>query len=152
MRLEYPIDKLRAIFTVDEGGGLLRRGQPCGFLAQGYLWAKIGETRFAAHRIIFAIEYGWWPENVDHANGIKTDNRPSNLRAATHAQNMQNRGPLKAKTKGVYWQPRRGKWYAYTRIGGKQKNLGSFDTEAAAAAAYAAAAAMFHGEFARTCK
>lgn len=154
----YPIEKLREIFSVGGDGSLIRisTGKPAGFLLKGYLCVKIGESRFLNHRIVFALTHGRWPAGgVDHANLVKTDNRPCNLREATHAENMQNRAAQARNTsgfKGVSWQPRRGKWYAYIRVNGKQKNLGSFDTAGDAAAAYAAASLKFHKEFARACK
>jgi hypothetical protein len=41
-----------------------------------------------------------------------------------------------SKMTGVTWHAGRQEWRAQIQIGGKQKNLGAFDTEAAAAEAY----------------
>lgn len=91
-------------------------------------------------------------EFVDHKNGDKLDNRRSNLRLATHSQNMQNRhvSTLKKSTqyKGVS-KSSRYRWTATIKVNGKQISLGNFDTPEEAHAAYCEAAAKYHGEFAR---
>lgn len=90
---------------------------------------------------------------VDHKSGNKLDNRRSNLRLATHSQNLCNRGPQKNNTsglKGVSWVAPRGKWLAQICFRGVHKNLGRYPTKELAAAAYAKAAEQMHGTFAGT--
>lgn len=93
---------------------------------------------------------GEWPEQVDHVNGVRSDNRPENLRAASHDQNCMNRKPMGAASKGCYWQSRREKWVVQIGAGKRRRTVGYFDTLEEAAKAYAAAAERLHGEFART--
>jgi hypothetical protein len=91
-------------------------------------------------------------EYVDHINGDGLDNRRSNLRLATKAQNQRNqrlRRDNKSGFKGVCWDNRAKKWRALIRFNGKQKTLGYFDTPEEAYEAYCAAAIELHGEFAR---
>lgn len=45
----------------------------------------------AAHRFAWYIHYGEIPNEIDHINRIKTDNRIQNLANGTHADNMRNR-------------------------------------------------------------
>jgi hypothetical protein len=102
------------------------------------------------HRLIKGAATG---QPVDHKNGDSLDNRRLNLRAATHAQNMQNVGITKANTsgyKGVNWNSAAGKWHARIRVSGKRFHLGLFETAEDAHAAYTAAALKYHGEFANT--
>lgn len=88
---------------------------------------------------------------VDHINRNKLDNRKSNLRLCTHAQNMVNVGLTKANKsgyKGVRWNERLRKWQASIRTCGKPRHLGLFDSREAAALSYNIAASRLHGEFA----
>jgi HNH endonuclease len=87
---------------------------------------------------------------VDHINGNTLDNRRSNLRLATHKQNMQNRKKHNCKNpyKGVY-EKRSGRYTAMIFDNSKLKNLGVFETAEEAAKVYDARAAILHGEFAR---
>ena len=99
------------------------------------------------HRLIQGAPRG---QAVDHKNGDSLDNRRSNLRPASHAQNMQNVGITKANTsgyKGVNWNSDASKWHARIRVNGKRLHLGLFDAAEDAHAAYVAAAEMHHGEF-----
>ena len=88
---------------------------------------------------------------VDHINGNKLDNRTSNLRLATKAQNMRNRGPTRVNTsgyKGVCYHAQSSKWRAYIKTDYKQLYLGLFENPRDAALAYNEAALRLHGDFA----
>lgn len=92
-------------------------------------------------------------ELTDHINEDKLDNRRANLRIATNAENLQNRGKYRTNTsgfKGVSWDRGRGKWRANIGVNGKYIHLGYFTTPEAAHEAYCAAALEMHGEFANT--
>ena len=47
--------------------------------------------RIAIHRAAWALYHGRWPSEIDHLNGIKTDNRLCNLREVSGRENLQNR-------------------------------------------------------------
>lgn len=89
-------------------------------------------------------------EKTDHKNGNGLDNRRSNLRACTQAQNCLNVGKKRAykRFKGVYFDSRRNKWWAQLYIGRCAFFGGYHDTEELAAKAYDALAIKHHGEFA----
>lgn len=75
---------------------------------------------------------------TDHINRNKLDNRRSNLRFVTHADNLRNRnGWSKSKLKGAYFLKGRTKpWKSEIRIAGKKYALGYFETAEQAHQAY----------------
>lgn len=119
----------------------------------GYKIGRIFDKMHSAHRVIWAIHSGCWPVHcIDHVNGNRRDNRISNLRPATKAQNSMNqpgKPGAKSKLKGVSWFAARRKWKAEIRSNGKKFFLGHFDTEEDAHESYCKAAKEMHGVFAR---
>ena len=96
-----------------------------------------------------------WPENtIDHENGIRNDNRLSNLRDATLSEQCRNKSLVrgKSKFKGVVIpHPAKGRHpVAQIFLNGATRFIGAFETEEDAARAYDAAAVMHFGEFAKT--
>lgn len=90
---------------------------------------------------------------VDHINLDGLDNRRENLRLASQSQNQANRGRNKnnrAGFKGVSWSKSHHKWRASIQKNSIDYHLGYFCDLKEAAAAYAAAATKYFGEFART--
>ena len=79
-------------------------------------------------------------DQLDHINGIRTDNRICNLRKVTHQQNQHNR----TKAKGYSWRKSANKWQAQIRINGKKKHLGYYTTEEEARQAYLNAKKLYH--------
>jgi hypothetical protein len=95
---------------------------------------------------------------VDHIDHNFWNNRKSNLRVCTFAQNCRNikarsmnyaRSKRKtSKFKGVHWHKRCRKWAAQITCNNKTRHLGYFEDQAEAARAYDAAAEKYHGRFA----
>lgn len=92
-------------------------------------------------------------EQVDHINGNKLDNRKSNLRIATHAQNQRNRPKFKRHAssiyKGVYWHNKKRIWRTSISYENKIIYIGEFKSELSAAMAYDIAAHDLFGEYAK---
>ena len=109
------------------------RKNSCGSIDYyGYLILKIKKNQFKAHRLAWFLHYGEMPINViDHINGIKTDNRISNLRDVSQHVNVLNKKiePNKETSViGVYVDKTKGlkKKYA-TRVNGKTLRFNSIE-------------------------
>ena len=61
----------------------------------GYVYVNIffrGERfHLRKHRLVFFLVYRRFPKEIDHINGIKTDNRIENLREVSHSENEANK-------------------------------------------------------------
>jgi hypothetical protein len=126
---------------VESGTWMLCSEKPSG----RYVNVNWNGKMFRAHRIIWALTNGKDPGEltVDHANGVKTDNRPENLRLATMRQQSQNRCVHRAgHLVGSYWQKLVKKWEAQISIDGKSRHLGFFDTAEEAHTVYLHATAV----------
>lgn len=108
----------------------------------GYFQMNIdGRTKLVSRFIMQAYLGNEIPVRmeVDHQNGVRTDNRISNLRLLTRQQNQQNtwsRPNSFSKFKGVCWHKASNKYIAKLRLNHKDKHLGSFENEIDAAHAY----------------
>jgi len=102
------------------------------------------------HRFIINVPKG---KCVDHINNNKLDNRKSNLRICTDAENSRNKGKQRlkhstSKFKGVSYKTGHG-WYPVLWINNKAISRGHYDTEIEAAFVYNQLAIEYHGEFAK---
>jgi hypothetical protein len=116
------------------------------------VWENGKRTAILMHRSILGLELGDGKQ-IDHINNNSLDNREDNLRLCTTQQNARNQKRHKkatSKYKGVYWYKNYKKWGANICINNKNINLGYFENEFDAAAAYDLAALKYFGEFAKT--
>lgn len=108
-------------------------------IAKGYALTRIqwGKPDVLMHRLILGLKHGD-PRQGDHINRDPLDNRRSNLRVLTQAQNQQNRGTRGTGTsqyRGVCWHARDRRWQASAKIGRKNFHIGLFADELEAARA-----------------
>ena len=124
----FSYDHASGEFLCRKARGNLKVGDVAGTVDyQGYVRISISGRRYRAHRLVWLYVYGIMPDTeIDHINGIKNDNRLSNLRLATRAQNETNKGKQrnnKSGYKGVSWDKENNKWTALITINRKQKYL-----------------------------
>jgi hypothetical protein len=121
-----------AIHWIAKGKGMIKKKAAGTLLHSGYLGICVGSKRWQAHRIAWALHNGQWPKDqIDHINGIKTDNRICNLREATNSQNGKNLGLSKANKsgiKGVSFEAYTNRWKATIRVDGKSISIGRFNS------------------------
>lgn len=117
----------------------------------GYVEIGIKGRYYKAHRIAWLYVHGHWPTgDIDHKNGVKHDNRLSNLREATDSQNQANAKLSKRNSIGLKGVSLfRGRWRARIKFNGKTINIGCFADRHEAHSAYTKKARELFGEFAR---
>ena len=155
--------RIDELFTYRDGmffHKAIRRGVPVAGVeagtwsnTDGYKYINIDNKRYPTHRIVFFYHNEYFPQEVDHIDGNRTNNIPSNLRAANHTENMYNCTKHSSNTtgiKGVYWNDNSNSYHARIRIGnGKRISIGYFKDIKDAEIAINNARKQFHGEFAR---
>lgn len=109
---------------------------------KGYRVGSVDRVNLYAHRVAWAIVHGKWPSTIDHIDGDKSNNRISNLRSVSKAENSRNCRLSKNNTSGangVSWNKTVEKWQVHVTVDRKQSCLGMFDCLDAAKAARALA-------------
>lgn len=150
--LPFTVEQLRIALDYDPETGIfkwktritnaIRVGDIAGTLSvRGYWYIRLYRVNVIAHRLAWMHVFGEWPSSeLDHINGIRSDNRISNLKLSTRAGNTQNRKGVK----GCSYRGDRNKWYAGITVNKRHICLGYFDDEHSARAAYLEAKRKHH--------
>lgn len=161
-RTDLPASRLHELFAYDPSTGLFMRKvattnkvkSTVGIWSPG--WAnKFGYTSFRidgiawlAHRLAWLYVHGALPGDglwIDHKNGVRDDNRISNLRLVTNSENQLNLSITnersKSKLRGAHWNARMGKYQSEFERDGKRIYLGLFESAEDAHRAHMAAKA-----------
>ena len=100
---------------------------------------KRGPLQFRRGRLVAQYFLPDWDEalQVDHINGVKTEDHVENLRMVTNAENNRSfrtkAQGCTSRFRGVSWHKHRRRWVAIITLGGKQKHIGYFVDEVEAA-------------------
>lgn len=158
-KINYPSkERLEELFVFEPSSGKLFRKQRSGKLKEvttmssKYLQVCIDYQTYQVHNLIYIMLYGALPNSgeVDHIDTDTLNNRPSNLREATKAQNRANRKMPSNNTSGYKGVSKRGnKWRVQISLEGKTHHKSGFDTAEAANEYAVAMRKLLHGEFAR---
>lgn len=153
------IELLHTLFRYEDGD-LIRKvsrggscaGEVVGSLQpDGYRTVRVNYTVHPVHRIIFVMHHGYVPEQVDHIDGDRSNNRIENLRAATPITNGYNRKNgvnNTSGTKGVTWHVSNKKWQVRINVNGKRKAFGYYDDLELAELVAVEARNKYHGAYA----
>ena len=113
----------------------------------GYVNIKVRGKTYRAHRVIWAMVYGKFPDLIiDHINGVPYDNRIQNLREVSVSVNQQNQRQARKDNIGGLLGAHacHGKWASQIRVDGKLKYLGLFPTKEEAHEVYVQAKRHMH--------
>ena len=120
-------------------------------ISTGYIQIGFKNSNYQAHRIAWFLKTGEQPPNeIDHIDEVKHNNKWVNLRKTNPSQNQCNVGKYTNNTsgfKGVTKQTNTDKWKAQIGINNKVMHLGLFSTPEEAHLAYCEAADKYHKEF-----
>lgn len=148
-------ERLKTLFEYREGklfwrnspSRNIRPGSRAGTLQpDGYRHVVVNGRSYREHRLVWLLFNQTVPSLVDHINRVRDDNRIENLRPASAAQNVQNRGMQYNNSSGcagVHWHKGKKKWHAKIGVNGRDKHIGYFSDKSEAVTARHAAEQVF---------
>lgn len=154
---DIALERVREVLRYEPESGLLfwqvslsnraKAGAVAGYKSD-YVRVNVDGRSYKAHRLIWFMVTGIWPVEVDHGDGDGTNNRWTNLKDCTHAQNHQNLCRVRRNNPtgltGAYWDKRDKRWFSSIGIAGKQVYLGTFQSAEQANSAYVEAKKLHH--------
>jgi len=129
----------------------IKVGEVAGTISKhhGYVVIACDKKLYRAHRLAWYFYHGEWlnkPLEIDHINGIRSDNRIGNLRVANRQQNMQNERKARVNNKSGFLGVHEinGVYRARICVDGKEVFLGQFKTPEEASSKYLEAKRKYH--------
>lgn len=156
--MDLSIEYLKSLVSYDPETGLihalvrLSQRRVAGALmggsdGHGYVTLSVRGHKIRAHRLAFAFMAGRWPSEIDHVNGVRSDNRWRNLREVVREVNMQNIQRAQSNNRsGLLGVTRSGSKFMASIYAGKKHYLGTFDTPEKAHESYIEAKRKLHPE------
>lgn len=137
------------VFTRLISSGSSKSGNPTGYIdSEGYVRVSVDRNKCGGHRLAWLYVNGIMPKDqIDHINGVRSDNRILNLREAdqsVNSKNLKTPDNNKSGVIGVHWHKASEKWQAQISANGIKIHLGVFDDFEAACIARKGAE-MDHG-------
>jgi hypothetical protein len=154
-------ERLKEICTYDPETGLFegivnrgkryKIGMPFGKPEKkGYLQVTIDGRTYHLQRLAWLYVHGVWPEHqIDHRNGIPSDNRLENLRDANRCQQNWNKKAITGKKtpKNVFFLKTTGKYRVRITESFKVRFLAEYETLEEASMVAVEQRRRIHGEF-----
>lgn len=134
-------------FLLGKEAGYTRKDR-CGTVRS---WVTVFSKKYPRAKIIFCMKHGEFVKGIlDHKNRNSLDDRPCNLRPATHAQNIWNQKPRKKTKNSLPTGVRKMGDKFQARISHMMRlvHIGTFNTIAAAERAYKKKRKDLRGDFA----
>lgn len=148
--LDYNPDTGNVVWRRDVSNTTKAGTEAGGHGANPYRRISIKGKRYYMHRIVWIMQYGCEPTgDIDHINGIKTDNRISNLRDVSHAINQQNVRRARVDNKstkllGAHYNKLNKSYCAHITVKGNPKHIGVYNTAMEAHEAYLSVKRQIH--------
>ncbi len=126
------VDRLKSLLEFNPNTGVFnwikKNGKVAGCTSRGYVLIKIDGFSYPAHRLVWLLEHGEFPEDcLDHINHDRSDNRLVNLREVSRNENSKNKSLHSNNTSGVSgvtWNENAKRWQAQIKVDRKLIYLG----------------------------
>lgn len=117
--------------------------------SDGHTCIGVCGRNYRAHRLAWLYVHGHWPkQEIDHINGVRTDNRIANLRDVSRTVNSENLRSAKSNNTsgflGIYLHKKSGLWHASIKVNGRKLSLKYHKTKEEAYAVYVEAKRRLH--------
>lgn len=159
-----PVEKVQSLLRYDPISGSLHWRESRGRMAagmvagcvrgdRGYVQVRIDGAIYYGHRLAWVLKTGKpIPEGaeIDHRDGVTSNNRSGNLRLATSQQNKRNMQTPSHNTsgvKGVTYRKNKARWQAQISVNNQCRYLRSFKNFEDAVAARQKAEREVFGSF-----
>lgn len=140
------IYKNGSLYWRNDTGTATKAGAKAGHIQKtGYVNVTVKRKKYQAHRLIYLYHFGYVPNQIDHINRVKDDNRIENLRPTDSSKNQMNTNNRRSSGRGVYERPN-GRWRAQIYKNGKAVSLGHYSTMTEAQEAYDKAKMEIYGD------